>query len=116
MPWGWKSWTVEQKKAYYRQYKTRKRYREQVWRRNGVDPKFTWEDGIALYALQRGLCGFCGSILLGLDSADTALDHDHVTHKVRSWVHRTCNTALGTIEKRNIRGHHIDAYFTKTNA
>ncbi len=99
--------------SYYKKPHVRKRYREYGWHSNGVDPNFKWEDGEALYRSQNGVCGFCGDKLLGLDSRDTALDHDHITHKPRAWVHNGCNMVIGLIERRGIRGSHIEAYFNK---
>lgn len=49
---------------------------------------FTTSNAIDSYLLQSGDCGFCKKPLL----EDIVVDHDHITFKFRSLLHRICNS------------------------
>ncbi len=50
------------------------------------------QDFVALAAQQRGVCAICAS------SDRLAVDHDHVTGKVRGLLCRKCNWAIGNFD------------------
>ena len=59
------------------------------WRKFGL----TKEQYLVLAAKHGGMCGICNEEELG--GKQLAIDHDHVTGKVRGLLCQKCNTALG---------------------
>ena len=55
------------------------------------------EDKKKMLLKQKGLCGICHKPLPKV-FGQCFVEHDHVTRKVRSLVHRKCNIVLGFIE------------------
>lgn len=60
-----------------------------IFRRYGI----TLEDRKAMFDQQKGLCSICNK------SGDFVIDHCHKTGKIRSLIHRNCNSALGLIKE-----------------
>lgn len=75
----------------------------------------THEDYMAMHEAQGGLCAICEKpekrVLYGSISL-LAVDHNHVTGKVRSLLCHRCNTALGPVENEDFRSKAL-AYLEK---
>lgn len=50
----------------------------------------------SLMTSQEGRCAVCGEVLK--PGKETHLDHDHVTGKVRGFLCRRCNSAIGMVQ------------------
>jgi hypothetical protein len=57
----------------------------------------TWDEKVAMYEKQRGLCGACGEPLPEISKCHT--DHNHATGTVRELLHPRCNWLVGILEK-----------------
>ena len=67
----------------------------------------TMEEYEEIYNRQNGCCPLCGK---ELNSVRVAIDHDHVTGKVRGIMCSVCNSQLGVYEKLNGVAKKIGAY------
>lgn len=61
----------------------------------GITP----EQARELYGRQEGKCALCLKSI-PFDGRERAIDHDHVTGRVRGILCRTCNQTLGHLEKQ----------------
>ena len=62
----------------------------------------TNEEYYAKLSSQNGLCALCKLPFYGekfFDSGFPVLDHNHVDGKVREFLHRMCNTAIGQLKE-----------------
>lgn len=48
-----------------------------------------------MVAAQKGVCAICGMPESSKGSSRLAVDHDHITNKVRGLLCTKCNTGLG---------------------
>lgn len=58
-------------------------------------------DGADLYIEQNGLCKICSREMMkyaGGKLLGSVLDHDHKTNRVRGWLCRACNLAVGLFD------------------
>jgi hypothetical protein len=69
--------------------------RADIWRKFGISS----EEYDARKQAQGNICGICKTPMGGkyLSGRDVVLDHDHKTGKIREFVHRMCNTAIGQL-------------------
>jgi hypothetical protein len=82
----------ERHNEYNRRYRLR-HPGKRTERRRQRDYGLTKGDVEAILASQQHRCAICGNGFK--DSKDCNLDHDHVTSKVRGFLCRRCNGALG---------------------
>jgi Autographiviridae endonuclease VII len=52
----------------------------------------------AIYHMQGGKCALCDTVILLGGSGKAALDHCHVTGRIRGFLCTPCNTSLGNLE------------------
>ena len=78
--------------------------REHKWRLRGILDT-TFEEYEEMRRMQHEKCGICGSHING----NSALDHDHMTGKVRGILCHNCNMSLGHLEQYILSGH-VNAY------
>lgn len=69
----------------------------------------TPESFAALLDSQQGRCKLCSNTQ-GAKNKRLAVDHDHVTGKVRGLLCNACNTMLGMVEKYFSNREAVDAY------
>ena len=83
----------------------REKCRESVWKadlkRRCREYGITVEGYYGIKDNQNGACGICGKTPSG-DEYDLAIDHCHVTNKVRGLLCGRCNTAMERVD--NIQG------------
>jgi hypothetical protein len=98
-----KSWT-----AYQKEWRRRDEAKNpEKWKRHTKNVHFrrqygiTYNDYLALHEKQLGLCAICGNpeklIKQGV-KFDLAVDHDHVTGRIRGLLCNNCNRALGLMK------------------
>lgn len=98
---GYASWCMEcanrrNQRPYYRE----QRWAQQIWRKYGLFP----EQYYAKLKEQGGVCEICGqpekqgSRRLG-EIVKLAVDHSHVTQKVRGLLCSGCNAKLGALDQ-----------------
>jgi hypothetical protein len=86
------------RKEYFLNYYARpdvkeRQHSNELKRKYGI----TLETKKQMFAEQKGLCGFCGKLLL--DSVTKAhVDHNHETGEVRKLLHKQCNSVIGVFE------------------
>lgn len=74
----------------------------------------TLEEWDALYESQEGLCALCG--LPSIGNERLAVDHNHITGKIRALVHRMpCNLIIGYVENYEILCYSAAEYLKKHN-
>ena len=83
-----------QKAVYYARHK--RAIQDSTWRRQIMSLGCTPQQYVDLWIAQAGLCAIC------LEENDSdrklAVDHDHVTGKIRGLLCNRCNTALGAFD------------------
>jgi len=91
-----------QSRVYYSGHKERAKITQRAWRKANADSQRAYKrkrdygtDGAHLWLLQNGLCAICRVDLSTLTTQNQHLDHNHITGKVRGWLCRVCNLALG---------------------
>ncbi len=90
---------TEEYKRKAREYKKSDKY--QKWRRNDMFKKqfgITLDDYDKMLESQKGLCAICGlkeTFTMKGRTHSLAVDHDHVTGKIRGLLCRACNQMLG---------------------
>lgn len=98
--WRKKSWARngdkyrEQRKAYSKEYRASGRRRELE---NLQRYSLTSEEFQSLWEKQNGLCAICETSL-ELKRGKYAVDHDHLTNKVRGILCAPCNFGLGGLK------------------
>lgn len=82
--------TVAAKRANYK-YRTKPEVKEKVKRRR-LELRYgiTYEQFIAIYEFQCGMCAICSKLV-----KDLHVDHDHKNGKVRGLLCGSCNRGLG---------------------
>lgn len=68
--------------------------RQYDWKWNGID--FTIEEYSEMLLSQNNVCKVCGR---NSDKRRLAVDHDHITGRIRGLLCVKCNTTLGWVEK-----------------
>jgi hypothetical protein len=70
------------------------------WRYRERNFNTTQEALMQLWEQQKGICPICLQPLAELYDVSNHIDHDHVTGRVRGWVHWRCNNFLTGLEQR----------------
>lgn len=85
------TWSVEQRRDYMR---------EKMWKKRGIN--ITTAQYAALEQQQNGKCAICKRTR-GAHSRRLAVDHDHVTGKVRGLLCWSCNKLIiGRLRQQNL--------------
>jgi hypothetical protein len=84
----------ERRRAYAVEY----RIKNAEWISDKRRIKAYGTDGKDLWDKQKGLCAICEEPLPSRYNREAALDHCHETGKVRGWLCRACNVAIGKLK------------------
>ena len=123
--------TKEARSAYHKGYRVRKRNtlkekdrldrlaNPSRYRRYKLKEYYgmSLEDYEQLHVAQNGLCASCGkpeTMLLRGKLTWLAVDHDHITGKVRGLLCRNCNTAFGLLHEDINTVHKLLSYAQNT--
>jgi hypothetical protein len=96
---------AEYDRAYEKRVRRHRKYNPQVDKRNHFKRHYgiTQEEYQAIFNKQNGLCAICGKPETAMSRRGKpkllAVDHDHVTGKVRALLCQGCNIGLGNYEK-----------------
>ena len=97
-----KACVLTERKPYYVANKERLNATTRRWKAENPDRvrstariKKYGTDGQDLWKSQRGMCAICSKDLSAERVRDVMLDHCHQTGRVRGWLCRRCNSALG---------------------
>lgn len=93
----WKENNREKFDAYHKEYRNNPAYKKKLREKRLVELyKISLEEYENMFSKQNGLCAICNEVSIKL----LAVDHNHITGKVRGLLCSQCNLAVGNVRER----------------